>query len=181
MHKRKLLIGAALAAGAFLYIKGRTVSIPKGAVAVKPFKLKKYLGTWYEIARMDYRFERNMKNVSATYSLKPNGEVKVDNKGYDTALHQWKESVGKAKFVKDKTEARFMVSFFPFIYAGYNVIDIDDTYENALVVGDDLHYIWILSRGTTISAEMKERFLDKARSLGYVTEDLIWTTHDQQA
>ncbi|MFB6454903.1 lipocalin family protein [Chitinophaga sp. Hz27] len=176
--RRKLLTGAALAAGVLLYVKGRSVSIPKGATAVRPFKLKKYLGTWYEVAHLDYRFESNMKNVSATYSLTPGGKINVDSKGFDESLKKWKIFSGKAKFVKDKAEGRFMVSFFPFIYAGHNVIDISDDYDYALVAGDNLHYLWIFSRTTAIPEDIKNRFLAKAKGLGYEVKALRWTKHD---
>ncbi|WP_073081344.1 lipocalin family protein [Chitinophaga jiangningensis] len=182
--RKNLIIGSAAAvaaAGVMLYLKGRSVSIPRGATPVQPFDLSRYLGTWYEIARKDYRFERNMSNVTATYSLTPKGEVLVDNRGYDEATGEWRESTGKAKFVGDKTTARFRVSFFPFIYAGYNVIDIDDDYQHALVVGDNLDYIWFLSRTPELPESVRERFMAKAEELGYLITSLIWTTHDRKA
>ncbi|MBV7533073.1 lipocalin family protein [Chitinophaga sp. sic0106] len=181
--RKNLLIGsvaAVAAAGLMLYLKGRSVSIPRGATAVKPFDLSRYLGTWYEIARKDYRFEKNMSNVTATYSLTPKGEVLVDNRGYDEEAGEWRESTGKAKFVGDKTTGRFRVSFFPFIYAGYNVIDIDDDYQHALVVGDNLDYIWFLSRTPELPESVRERFMTKAENLGYEITSLIWTTHDRK-
>ncbi|NIG54041.1 lipocalin family protein [Chitinophaga sp. Cy-1792] len=176
--RRKLLTGAALAAGVFLYVKGRSVSIPKGATAVRPFILKKYLGTWYELAHLDYRFESHMNNVSSTYSLKPGGKIEVDSKGFDETLKKWKIFNGKAKFVKDKAEGRFMISFFPFMYVGHNVIDITDAYDYALIAGDSLHYLWIFSRTTTIPENVKMRFLTKAKALGYDVKALRWTKHD---
>jgi apolipoprotein D and lipocalin family protein len=92
-------------------------SIPKGAVAVKQFDQEKYLGKWYEIARMDFRFEKNLSNVTAIYTLRDYGFINVDNKGYDYIAHNWKESIGKAKFVDDKNEAKLIVSFFGPFYA----------------------------------------------------------------
>jgi len=179
-NKNWLILGAAAAsaAAAYFLFKSTKVSIPKGAKAVAPFDLKRFLGTWYEIARLDYRFERHLSNVSATYSLKENGQIAVDNKGYDTRKYRWKESVGKADFVGDPKEARLKVSFFGPVYAGYNVIDIDDKYQYALVAGNNLNYVWILSRSQTIPEAMKNRFLEKAEALGYDTGALIWTKHD---
>ena len=155
------------------------VSIPKNATAVKPFDKSKYLGKWYEIARFDYRFERNLNNVTATYSLRDDGSIKVDNRGYDTKKDKWKESVGKAKFVKDPNEARLKVSFFGPFYAGYNVIAIDKDYRYALVAGRNLDYLWILSREKTIPDNIKEQYVAKAKQLGYKTEKLIWVEHSK--
>lgn len=96
---RNTLIFAGLALIAIGYNSCK-VSIPKGASAVKPFNKDKYLGKWYEIARMDFKFEKNLNNVTATYSLNEDGTIKVDNQGYDYVKNVWKRSVGKAKFVK---------------------------------------------------------------------------------
>jgi len=156
-----------------------SVTIPKGATAVKPFQKEKYLGTWYEIARMDFKFEKDLNNVTATYSLKEDGTIKVDNKGYNFVKKEWKQSIGKAKFVNESNEARLKVSFFGPFYAGYNVIEIDKDYQYALVVGNNLDYIWILSRTKTIPDNVKQAYLTKAQSLGYKTAELVWTKHDQ--
>src|SRR4030042_7143627 len=96
-------------------------NIPKGAKAVKPFDKERYLGKWYEIARMDFRFERNLNNVTATYSVNSDGSIKVDNRGYNYIAKQWKQAEGKAKFSGDPNEAILQVSFFGPFYSGYNV------------------------------------------------------------
>jgi len=155
------------------------VSIPEGAVAIKPFQKDKYLGKSYEIARMDFKFEKDLNNVTATYSLQDNGSIKVDNRGYNFKKKEWKQSIGKAKFVNNDDEARLKVSFFGPFYAGYNVIEIDRNYQYALVVGNSLDYLWILSRKTTIPENIKQAYLKKARNLGYKTAELVWTKHDQ--
>lgn len=176
--KRKQIIGISLAlvAGAILLKSCKT--IPKGAVAVKPFDVNRYLGKWYEVARFDYRFEKNLNNTTAEYSLKDNGDIKVVNRGYDFVKNKWKEAVGKAKFVGDKKEAKLKVSFFGPFYAGYNVIAIDPDYKYALVAGKNLNYLWILSREKTIPASVKESYLQKARQLGYNTDELNWVKQD---
>jgi apolipoprotein D and lipocalin family protein len=181
MNKKLLALGiAAGAAASVILLKSSKVAIPDGATAVSPFDVKKYLGTWYEIARMDYRFERRLSNVSATYTVKGNGDIKVDNKGYSAEKQAWRESIGKAKFVKNANQGRLKVSFYGPFYAGYNIIDLDEQYKYALVAGNNLNYLWILSRKTTIPAKIKERFLAKAKELGYDTEALIWTKHNKQ-
>ncbi len=83
---------------------------------LKKFDAERYLGTWYEIARFDYKFEKDLDNVTAQYSFKENGEIKVLNSGYNTKTKEWKSATGSAKFRKDKTTAALKVSFFkPFL------------------------------------------------------------------
>ncbi|MFY0255251.1 lipocalin family protein [Chitinophaga sp. 30R24] len=179
MNNKKLFaIAAAAAVGIILYSNCK-VTIPKGARAVSPFDVRKYLGTWFEIARMNYRFERNLTNVSATYSLDNHGNIKVVNKGFNMERQAWKEVTGKARFVKHTDQGRLKVSFFGPFYAGYSIIDIDEHYRHALVVGNSLDYMWILSRTPSIPADIKARFLTKAKQLGYNTPALVWTRHDQ--
>ncbi|MCY0977699.1 lipocalin family protein [Chryseobacterium wangxinyae] len=175
---QKIAIPLSLGIFGLLVLSSCSVGITKGATAVKNFDSDKYLGKWYEIARFDYKFERNLDNVTADYSLNPDGSIKVQNRGYNYVKKEWKESIGEAKFVNEKTEARLKVSFFKPIWAGYNVIDIDDNYQNALVVGNSTKYIWILSRNKEIPKSIRERFLAKAQKLGYKTEDLIWVKHN---
>lgn len=155
-------------------------SIPKGAVAVKPFYKERYLGKWYEIARKDFIHEKDLNNVTAEYSLNENGTIKVDNQGYNTKTEEWKQAIGKAKFVKDENIAMLKVSFFGPFYAVYNVIAIDDEYKYALVVGKNLKYLWILSRETTIPDEIKGSYLKIAEEIGYDTTDMIWVEHNKQ-
>ena len=174
----KIAIPVSLGIIGFLIFNSCSVGIPKGATAIKNFNSEKYLGRWYEIARFDYKFEKNMDNVTANYSLNPDGTIKVQNRGYDYVKKEWKESIGEARFVNDQSEARLKVSFFKPIWAGYNVIDIDDDYQNALVVGNSTKYIWILSRNKEIPNSIKERFLAKVQKLGYNTDDLIWVKHN---
>ncbi|WP_293742670.1 lipocalin family protein [uncultured Pedobacter sp.] len=174
---RNTLFFATLAILAAAYTSCK-VSIPNGATAVKPFDQDKYLGTWYEIARMDFKFEKNLKSVTATYSKNDDGSIKVDNKGYDMVKKKWKQSIGKAKFVKGNDEARLKVSFFGPFYAGYNVIEIDKDYQYALIAGNNLDYLWILSRTKQIPDGVKANYLKKAKDLGYQTNDLVWTIQD---
>ena len=87
-------------------------TIPKGVVAVKPFDKECYLGKWYEIARIDFKYERDLNNTTAEYSLNTNGTIKVDNKGYNTKKGKWQQAIGKAKFVGDDKIAMLKVSFF---------------------------------------------------------------------
>ena len=156
------------------------VSIPKGATAVTPFDKAKYIGTWYEIARMDFRFERNLDHTTATYSIKKDGSIQVDNRGFNYKTKEWKQAIGKAKFVGDADVARLKVSFFGPFYAGYNVIALDTAYQYALVAGNNVHYLWILSRERTIPEKVKQHYLKIAEDLGYKTSSLIWVNQDQK-
>ena len=173
MNKKNLFIGSAITV---LLIAAFTScrSIPKGAVAVKPFNIKKYLGTWYEIARFDFRFERNLNNTTAEYSLNDDGTVKAINRGYNYKTRKWKQAVGKAKFVSDPEEAKLKVSFFGPFYGGYNVLAVDSEYKYALVAGQNLKYLWLLSREKTIPEGIKENYLRIAKGLGYDIAKLIW-------
>ena len=157
----------------------KSYPLPEGAVAVKPFDVDRYMGTWYEIARFDLRFERNLNNTTATYSLNEDGSVKVTNRGFNYVKGQWKETVGKAKFVGDSKEARLKVSFFGPFYGGYNVIALDPDYTYALIAGSSLDYLWILARTKTIPEELKQEYIRIAREIGFNTDELIWVEHDK--
>lgn len=154
-------------------------TIPKGVVAVKPFNKEKYLGKWYEIARLDFKYERNLTNTTAEYSLNDNGTIKVVNRGYNMKKGANEQAIGKAKFVGDENIAMLKVSFFGPFYAGYNVIALDADYRYALVSGDRFKYLWILSRDTSIPDEIKSKYLKIAENFGYRTSDLLWVEHDK--
>lgn len=153
-------------------------SIPKGVNAVQPFDKEKYLGKWYEIARNDFKYERNLNNTTAEYSLNPNGTIKVVNRGYNTKTKEWDEVEGKAKFVGEDNVAMLKVSFFGPFYSGYNVIALDPDYKYALVAGKNYKYLWILSRQPTIPDDVKNEFLAVAENGGYDTSDLLWVEHN---
>ncbi|MDD3321331.1 MAG: lipocalin family protein [Paludibacter sp.] len=152
-------------------------SIPKGAVAVRNFEKEKYLGKWYEIARFDFRFERDLNNTTAKYSINTDGSIKVLNRGFNTKKNEWSEAIGKAKFVGDPTIAMLKVSFFGPFYAGYNVIALDKDYKYALVAGSSLKYLWILSREKTLPENIKKEYLEIAEKIGFNTSDLLWIEH----
>lgn len=154
-------------------------TIPKGAEAVKPFDKERYLGKWYEIARKDFKHERNLSNTTAEYSLNDDGTIKVDNQGYNVKKNEWTQAIGKAKFVGDENVAMLKVTFFGPFYSGYNVIAIDDDYRYALVAGKNHKYLWILSREKTIPEDVKNNYLKIAQEVGYDTSDLVWPEHDK--
>ncbi len=149
------------------------------SAAVHPFEKDRYLGKWYEIARLDFSFEKNLNNTTAEYSVNKNGSLRVDNQGYDTLKKKWTQAIGKAKFVGSDTIAQLKVSFFGPFYGGYNVIALEDTYTAALVAGKGLKYLWILSRDKQISEETKNKFLQIAQGMGFKTADLVWVEHNK--
>lgn len=182
MKKNNVIWGSVLGgiavagAAAALYLKNRK-TIPAGAVAVTPFDVKKYEGKWYEIARMDYRFERKLDNVTAEYTLKKDGSLKVVNTGYNYVKSKQEKAVGTAHFVESPEIAMLKVSFGGPLSSGYNVIAIDKNYKYALVIGHSLNYMWILSREPRIPEDIKKEYLQKAKDLGYKVEKLIWSEH----
>jgi apolipoprotein D and lipocalin family protein len=155
-------------------------NIPEGAVAVTPFDKAKYLGKWYEIARLDFKFERDLNNTTANYSVNEDGTIKVVNRGFNYKTNEWKEAIGIAKFRETDDVAKLKVSFFGPFYSGYNVIALDSEYKYALVAGKSTDYLWILSRQTTIPDDVKQNYLKIAGDLGYKTADLVWVEHTQQ-
>lgn len=178
MNQNKKLMGITSMTTITLVIFNCCSGIPKGATAVKPFDLQKYLGKWYEIARMDFKFEQDLKNVIANYSLNANGTIRVENQGYNYVTNKQMQSIGKAKLAGKKDEAKLKVSFFGPFYSGYNVLAIDEQYKYALVAGKSLKYLWLLSRDKTMPDDVKQNYLKIARSLGYNTDVLIWTQQD---
>jgi apolipoprotein D and lipocalin family protein len=176
--KTRKVVGMTLVGLVTLVLVKSCKTIPKKAVAVKPFNVEKYLGKWYEIARFDFRFEKGLNNTTAHYSLNDDGSIKVVNRGYNYKKGKWKEATGKAKFISSPDEAKLKVSFFGPFYSGYNVIDIAGDYQYALVAGKNLDYLWMLSREKTIPDNVKQSFLEKAKAIGYQVEKLVWVKQE---
>lgn len=151
---------------------------PEKAEPITNFEVNKYLGTWYEITRFDFKFEKDLNNTSAQYSLDNNGNIKVLNSGYNYVKKEWTKADGTAKFRQDNTTAALKVSFFGPFYSGYNVVALDKEYKYALIAGKDLDYLWILSREKTIPESIKANYLEIAKQIGYDTSRLIWVEHN---
>jgi apolipoprotein D and lipocalin family protein len=153
--------------------------IPEGITAVDGFDVNRYLGTWYEIARLDHRFERGLENISATYTLREDGGIDVLNKGWDVKAGKWQEAQGKAYFVEQPDKGRLKVSFFGPFYGGYNIIDLDKKeYAYSMVTGPDRSYLWILSRTRQLPEATLQALLERAKALGFATDQLIFVKHD---
>lgn len=154
------------------------VGIPENVSPVDGFDVNRYLGTWYEIVRLDHSFEKGLEKVTAHYSLREDGGVRVINSGYDPRKKEWKEAQGRAYFVDSPTVGRLKVSFFGPFYGSYNIIALDkERYEYALVCGPNTSYLWILSRTPEMERGLLNLLIDKAKRWGFKTEDLIFVTH----
>lgn len=162
-----------------LFLTG-CVGIPKNVKPVDNFKLDKYLGQWYEIARLDHSFERGLSRVTATYSLRDDGGVRVLNRGYSEKKQTWKVAEGKAFFVQRPDQGYLKVSFFGPFYGSYVVFELDqDNYQYSLVCGPKKSYLWILARKPEIKPELKDVLVAKAAALGFDTNKLIFVDNRQ--
>lgn len=168
------MVGLVLSAGC------ASTDAPPGVSAVTPFALQRYLGRWYEIARLDHSFERNLTDVSAHYSTQADGSVRVVNRGFDTQRGQWRDAVGRAVFIGDTNTASLKVSFFGPFYGGYHVAALDADYQWSLVVGPDRSYCWVLARSKELTAVQRETIVARALALGIDTAALIWVPHTRQ-
>ncbi len=161
-----------------LFILGCT-GIPENVKPVDNFKLEKYLGKWYEIARLDHSFERGLSRVTAEYSLRDDGGVKVVNRGFAAKDSSWKEAKGKAYFVKESDQGYLKVSFFGPFYGSYVIFELDqENYQYSLVCGPKKSYLWILSREKKLADDIKEMLIAKANAAGFDTGKLIWVEQE---
>jgi apolipoprotein D and lipocalin family protein len=151
------------------------VSVPKGVKPVQPFNADRYLGRWYEIARLDHSFERGLTRVTAEYSKRADGGIKVLNRGYAEKKQQWKSAEGKAYFVNQPDEGFLKVSFFGPFYGSYVILDLDQKdYQYSVVCGPNKSYLWILARKPQIDPELKQQLVSRAAALGFDTSKLIF-------
>ncbi len=142
---------------------------------VSDFDVQDYLGTWYEIARLDHSFERGLSNVTANYSFRDDGKIRVINRGFDAEKGSYDEAEGKAKFAEDETTGALKVSFFGPFYGNYIIFELDrPDYQYAFVSGGTEDYLWLLARDPEVSDDVRQAFLTEAAALGYDTDALIW-------
>lgn len=142
---------------------------------IEHLDLERYLGTWYEIARFDHSFERNLVGVTANYSLRPDGKIKVINAGYKDNLNgEFKKAEGKAKQPNPDDPGKLKVSFFWIFYADYFILELDEDYQWALIGSSSDKYLWILSRIPAPEQETLDHILALAAQRGYNTDKLIW-------
>lgn len=162
---------------AVLGLLGGCVSRQPFVEPVPDFALDRYLGSWYEIARLDHRFERGLTRVSANYSLRDDGGVRVLNRGFNATKNRWQEAEGRAYFVLDQHTAYLKVSFFGPFYGAYIVTELDADYQYALVSGPNHNYLWILARTPELDGTVRSQLVAWAAELGFATDKLLWVEH----
>lgn len=152
--------------------------LPDNVEPVSQFDTEQYLGTWYEIARLDHSFERNLERVTATYGLNEDGSISVLNKGFNTEKDEWRQAEGVAKPMGSSDIAHLKVSFFGPFYGTYAVFELADDYSYAFVSGYNTDYLWLLAREPDVSTEVRQRFINESQALGFDTSKLIWVSTD---
>jgi len=150
------------------------LGMPPAVSPITGFELDRYLGTWYEIARLDHSFERGLEQVTANYSMREDGGVRVLNRGFSTKDNAWEEAEGRAYFVEDENTGYLKVSFFGPFYGSYVIFEMDkDNYQHAFISGPDHSYLWMLSRTPTVEPALLDHFKEEAAKLGFDTDALI--------
>ncbi|MDO7597584.1 MAG: lipocalin family protein [Pseudomonadota bacterium] len=148
--------------------------MPDNITPVKKFELDRYLGKWYEIARLDHSFERGLEKITAEYTLREDGGISVINRGYSPKDDEWNVAEGKAYFVNGDNEGYLKVSFFGPFYGSYVIFELDEeNYQYAFISGPNTSYLWLLSRTPTLPKEVINRFIQITKELGFSTSDLI--------
>jgi len=162
----------------FSSCKAQNTMIDKNVV--KELNIERYLGEWYEIARFDHRFERGLVGVTANYSLRDDGKIKVVNSGYKDSLNgKFSQAVGKAKIPNPASEpAKLKVSFFWFFYGDYFVLELDEDYQWAVIGSSSDKYLWILSRSPQMNDELYQQILKGLTQRGYNVGQLIKVKQD---
>ena len=163
--------GLILAFGWFLTA---CTGVPDGIEPVSGFDQNRYLGTWYEIARLDHSFERGLTDVTATYAVNPDGSIAVLNRGFDAKEGDWRAAEGVARFVQSPDIAHLKVSFFGPFYGSYIVFELGEDYDYAFVAGFNRDYLWLLARTPQITEALRADFLARITSLGFDAGQLVW-------
>ena len=172
---RRQLLGGLAGLSTLGSLSACSTAPPAGVTAVRPFNAQRYMGRWYEIARLDHRFERGMSHVSAQYTLQTDGSIEVINRGFLTETRTWREAKGVAKFTGASDVGSLKVSFFGPFYGGYHVVALDQAdYAWSMVLGPDTDYLWILCRQRQLPTGVREPLLAQAQQLGVNTDALIW-------
>jgi len=153
-------------------------SIPDGLQPVKNFDAARYLGTWYEIARLDHSFERGLTQVSASYTQRADGGIDVLNRGFDPVKNTWRDAQGRAYFLQGPHIASLKVTFFWPFYGGYHVIALDPDYRYALIAGPSREYLWILARDKRLPPAVQAELIHTARQAGFNVDALILVKQD---
>lgn len=138
-------------------------------------ELNKYLGKWYEIAHLPFRFENGCTDITATYSLSKDGNVSVLNECLRDG--KLKQANGKAKVVDKNSGAKLKVTFFWPFSADYWIIDLGNDYDYAVVGTPNRKYLWILSRSPQMDDNLFSQLVESVKSKGFDINKLIKTSH----
>jgi apolipoprotein D and lipocalin family protein len=169
-----LALGAAAAGAAFALTAAARVRVPRGITPVEGFDAQRYMGEWFELARIEQYYEQGLVHTQAHYRLADDGSVLVTNRGYDPARQRWREAQGRARFLGDPRRAALKVSFWGPFYGGYNVVALDPDYRWAMVMGSDVNALWILSRTPELPAPVRRMLLGQAKGLGVDIQQILW-------
>ena len=151
------------------------LSVPNGVAPIQNFELDRYLGRWYEVARLDHSFERGLETVTANYSLREDGGIRVINSGRDINSGELQQAEGRAYFVDKSNIGHLKVSFFGPFYGSYVIFELDQIdYQYAFVAGNSTDYLWLLARTPAVSEAVLSNFKQKASKYGFNTDDLIF-------
>ena len=162
---------------AVCYFLSGCLAVPDGIEPVDNFELNRYLGDWYEIARLDHSFECGLEAVKAEYSLRDDGGIRVINSGRDSKSQVAQQAEGRAYFVEEPNLGHLKVSFFGPFFGSYVIFELDENYQYAFIAGNNRDYLWLLARTPEVSEELIDQFISRASQLGFDTSQLIFVTH----
>lgn len=146
--------------------------------AVRDFEPERYMGTWYEIARLPHSFERGLDEVKAQYTLLDDGSIRVENSGMRDG--EPKSVTGSAELkhpdAKPLTGELRVTFFWPF-YSDYRIIELAADYSYAVVTGGSMDYLWVLSRKPEMAREQLDAILKRAKANGFDLGELEYPRH----
>jgi lipocalin len=158
-----------------MFLQGYKTENYVDKTTVKNVDINKYLGKWYEIARYEHYFEKDLEGVTANYSLMDDGMIRVQNAGYKDSLGgKYKEIIGKARKKKGEGSGELEVSFFWIFYSDYKILELASDYSYALIGSESDDYLWILSRTPKMKKDDLDFLLRRIEERGYDTNQLYW-------
>jgi len=165
-----------------LFLANAFSAPPEGVIPVAGFEAERYLGTWFEIARLDNIFERGLTRVTATYGQNPDGSMSILNRGFDARSGAWKEARGTARFRKAADVGSLAVTFFRPFSGGYHIFALDrENYTWAAVSGPSRKYLWLLSRTREMPEDIRRQLVARAKKLGFPVDRLLMTDQSPEA